>query len=375
MEQKIIAPGLYSDADVKAGVRELFDNESFVPGMKHFLGSQMAEQILEASHTVSNSFEFQRDIVRPFLQYLKKNSLTNLSSSGLDQLDPKKKYLFISNHRDIGLDSAFLNLLLFDKGFTTTQIAIGDNLVKHRVAELIFRINKSFVVHRSGPPRELYKASLALSSYIKDMVQEKQDSIWIAQREGRAKDGNDQTQVSLLKMLAMSKGEASIQAHFNQLNIVPVSIAYEFNPSDLFMTKEYVARQEDPNYKKTFADDMASILQGLKGQKGEVHIAFGSPIVFAEEANELRDKAVLQKLAEDIDRQIHQLYRLAPINHYAYQKMYPTAVAGDSLAEEQLKEYEQYFDERLSTFASAQRSAASDYLHHMYANPVKNFLQ
>lgn len=375
MEEKIIAPGLYSDAEVKAGVRELFDNESFVPGMKQFLGQDMAAQILNASHTVSNSFEFQRDIVRPFLQHLKKNSLSCLSSAGLDHLDPNKKYLFISNHRDIGLDSAFLNLLLFDRGFTTTQIAIGDNLVKHRVAELIFRINKSFVVNRSGAPRELYKSSLALSGYIKDMVQQEQDSIWIAQREGRAKDGNDQTQISLLKMLAMSKGNASIQEHFDQLNIVPVSIAYEFNPSDLFMTKEYVARQEDPNYKKTFADDMASILQGLKGQKGAVHIAFGSPIRFSKETNDLRDKAVLQMLAEAIDTQIHKLYRLAPINHYAYQALCPTAVKNFSLSDEQAKKYGQYFEQRLSTFASAQRYAASDYLHHMYANPVKNFLK
>jgi hypothetical protein len=166
-----------------------------------------------------------------------------------------EKYLFISNHRDIVLDSAFLNLVLFEHGFETSRIAIGDNLMKKRISELLFRINKSFVVRRGGSPRELYQHSLRLSEYIRDAITHKEDSVWIAQREGRAKDGDDRTQVGVLKMLGLSGGR-NLKEHFRRLRIVPVAISYEYDPCGLLKTQEHLRKQSDPSYRKSFSVDL-----------------------------------------------------------------------------------------------------------------------
>lgn len=366
------SPGLYTDDEVQQGVIELFKYEKFVAGMKQFLPEELSSHILQVKENIGSSFEFQRDIVHPLLQLLIKTSMTQLTASNLSALDANEKYLFISNHRDIGLDSAFLNLLLFDNDFSTTQIAIGDNLIKHRVAELIFRINKSFVVQRSGNPRDLYKASQNLSKYIHTTVAEKKDSVWIAQREGRAKDGNDQTQVSLLKMLAMAAERGKMGDHFNSMKIVPVAISYEYNPCDYLLTKEYIDKSENPDFVKSFEDDMKSILQGLKGQKGAVNISFGTPIALGEEERALGNKELLQSLAQKIDQQIHSKYQLSAINYLAYDRLHATNRYATFYQDHDPASLDAYFEERIGLFEAGQQEKARNYLLGMYAKPVEN---
>ena len=158
--------GLYSDQEVREGVKELFGYEAFIKGMANFLPKSLSDYIIQTKNQVNSSYDFQKLLIHPFLKFVQEASIDSLHSSGLENLDKETSHLFVSNHRDIGLDSAFLNVMLFDNGFNTSQIAIGDNLMKHRIAELIFRINKSFAVKRSGSARELYQSSIDLSSYI-----------------------------------------------------------------------------------------------------------------------------------------------------------------------------------------------------------------
>ena len=368
--------GLFTDEEVSSGVQELFGQKSFVTGMQAFLPLELSEAFLNIHPTIKSSYDFQRDIIRPLLKHLENVSMTSLTESGLEKLDREKKYLFISNHRDIGLDSAFVNLLLFEAEYGTGQIAIGDNLMKHRIAELIFKINKSFVVRRSGPPRDLYNSLSALSNYIHKTISESTDSVWIAQRQGRAKDGNDFTQVSLIKMLGLAGGKNLIN-HLKNLNIVPVSISYEYDPCDYLKTKEYIDKNNNPDYQKSFSADMGSILQGLKGQKGRVHVSFGNPINEQIGAlnEELKPKEILEKVASLIDQQILSSYQLNPINYVAADLLKEDSCFSEKYSHEERENNESYFNNILSKIEISDIKDAKEYLLGMYANPLLNKLK
>lgn len=363
----------YRDDEVASALQELFAMPAFIEGMKKFLPPSLVDLMITEKDYVRTVFGIQERMIYPVLKMIEQASIEKLSSSGIEQLSKDQSYLFISNHRDIVLDSAYLNLLLFENKIPTSQIAIGNNLVVHRMSELLFRLNKSFVVMRKGQPRELYQHAIKLSNYILDQIHGNQSSVWIAQREGRAKDGNDLTQVSLLKMLSLS-AKGSLADHFKNLQIVPVSIAYEFDPTDVVKTQSHLAKLANPDYKKTFEEDVAHILLGLNGQKGHVHIHFGNPL--SEELDQLADadsdKLALELLAKIIDQQIHQNYQLHPINY----------VAADLLNEQQefqahysLSEFARFTNEfktKIEQFPPEQKEDGRKYLLGMYANPLLN---
>lgn len=365
---------LYEDNEVKSAIQELFGYQSFLDGMKAFLPEQLYQRIIEAKGHVESIFDFQKYIVHPFLKLIEKISISKLTVSGLSDLSSNKKYLFISNHRDIVLDSAFLNMVLFENGLQTSQIAIGDNLMMHRISELLFRINKSFVVKRTGTPRELYQFSLQLSKYIKNTIISNQDSIWIAQREGRTKDGNDRTQLGLLNMLSMSDEGQSMRTHFEALNIVPVAISYEFDPCAWLKTEEYLLKLEDPDYKKPFQKDVEHMITGLKGEKGNVHFHFGKPL---KEELQIFDsisgtKKQLENLAAIIDKHIHLNYKLHPINYTAFDLLHENRSFPDRYTSEEFEKYRRYFDQLLKPLSPEKYPAGRKYLLEMYANPVVN---
>lgn len=364
----------YKAEEVRAAIQELFAYDSFQSGLRKFLPPEMQQLILAAKEEVFNAQDAQTKLVLPFLYFIEEISISRFTVSGLEQLDPEQRYLFICNHRDIGLDSAFLNRALYEAGFPTTQIAIGDNLMKHRIAELIFRINKSFAVRREGTARELYQHSKRMSDYIFEQISQNQDSVWIAQREGRAKDGNDRTQVGLLKMLSLSK-RGELSTHFRDLHIVPVAISYEFDPTGLVKTQEYLRRQLDPDYQKTFEEDMQHLYLGLKGQKGHIHIHFGPPLI--EELAALDEcatpKQQLETLAQLIDQTIHQHYHLHPVNFVAHDLLSGQPEFQQYYQEEEHARCEAFFAEQLAQIPLEQRAAGRDYLLSMYANPVKNW--
>jgi 1-acyl-sn-glycerol-3-phosphate acyltransferase len=377
MEQSTTTLDIYSDQEVQAAIRELFGFEALTDGMKAFLPPALFEQLLHEKDHVANVFDFQTKIILPILRLIERNSITALSTSGLEALDPRQRYLFVSNHRDIILDSAYLNAVLHGQGFPTGQIAIGDNLMRHRISELIFRINKSFVVKRTGSPIELYRYSVMLSQYVRDTVTSGRDSVWIAQREGRAKDGNDRTQTGLLKMLSLSAASNDLKAHFKSLQVVPVSISYEYDPCDLLKTVEYLKKQADPQHKKTFEEDVASMLLGLKGQKGHVHFHFSPPLTTELDAldEEPNPKKQLDVLAGLIDQRIHQHYALHPVNHVACDLLSgSTPLHPKGYSMEERSELESYFEKKLQAIPEQDRALGRSYLLKMYANPLINYL-
>ena len=366
-------PELIDQALIAPYLKELFGYERFVEGLKAFLPESLFNHIMETKDRVNTIEGFQTDIILHILNLIEQISIRELSSGGLEYLDPKKQYLFISNHRDIVLDSAFLNTTLFKRGFRTSQIAIGDNLMRHRISDLIFRMNKSFVVKRTGSPTELYKYSVLLSEHIRTQITEGIDSVWIAQREGRAKDGNDRTQTGLLKMLTLGQ-QGDLKSFFRSLNIVPVAISYEFDPCDLLKAQEFVNKKNNPDYKKSFEEDLQHILLGLRGQKGRVHFEFGKPLkeeldVFDELPN---SKKQLEALAGIIDRSIHKNYALHGINEIADKLLREDDSPCIRCDEGEDSTLMDYFLRKKQQLQNDTDGSGYRYLLGMYANPLIN---
>ena len=285
-----------------------------------------------------------------YLYRLIKRSTNGFSYEGLDKLDNTKPTLFISNHRDIALDPALVNLALHESGFTTLEIAIGDNLLSKPWVSDLMRLNKSFIVKRSEKTkRALLMASKQLSSYVHHVLNDIKENVWIAQKEGRAKDGNDRTNSALVSMLLLNKDKTMpISEYLQQLNLVPVSISYEFDPCDRHKAKELAKIETTGNYEKKEHEDIRSITQGILGDKGRIHLTFGEPIQ--------GDFADSKAIAAEIDRQIIKNYRLFPSNLTCYQKLHQQA------------EVCQDIEPRLARLTPEQQK----WLLTMYANPVES---
>lgn len=312
----------YNDDEIPAALERLIQDDEFISAI--------------LQHRYSNSAAWFRKLVSPFLKFYLRNKWRNLNSveaiqsvvktylektlatttegvtySGLETLDKTRAYLFVCNHRDIAMDPALVNYGLFTHGHKTVRIAIGDNLLKKACSTELMRLNKSFIVKRSvKAPREMMKVLGQLSSYIKHSL-DTGNSIWIAQKEGRAKDGNDFTDPAILKMFYVEgrKQKLSFSDYIKSLNIVPVSIAYENDPCDIAKAKELFEKATNGSYEKGEFEDIESIIQGIIGYKGRVHVAFGDVIE--------GDFETPEALAEEIDRQIHAHYHLYPINKLA----------------------------------------------------------
>ncbi len=368
-------PAILPDDVMPSAMEELFGHPRFVAGMQAFLPAPLFQKILQEKAVIRSVDDFQAKIIHDVMKEIEKSSTTQLTVSGLEQLDPAKQYLFISNHRDIVLDSAFLNTTLFEHGFRTSQIAIGDNLMKHRISELIFRMNKSFVVKRSGSPIELYRYSVLLAEYIRRQIVEQIDSVWIAQREGRAKDGDDRTQTGLLKMLSLGH-DGDLKAHFQSLNLVPVAISYEFDPCDLLKAQEFLHKLANPDYKKHFEEDVQHMLLGLTGQKGHIHFHFGKPLHEQLDAFDTlpNAKRQLDLLAALIDQSIHRHYRLHAANEVAYNLLHGTHNYSAGITPETIATLTAYFDHKSAQLKNDTEGLGRAYLLRMYANPLINGL-
>ena len=262
--------------------------------------------------SIASVEEFQRDIiVKEVLERVKDRTITSLSSSGLEELDKDEAYIYISNHRDIALDPAFLNYFLFEYDFCITEIAFGDNLMVDELVSDLIRVNRAFIVRRNLPLREQLKASIKLSAYIWETIQNKR-SIWIAQREGRAKDGDDRTNPAVIKMLYLSnrKSDLSFSEFIRRCKIVPVAISYEFDPCDRMKAWELYRKQVKGGHTKGKFEDLASIYAGITGFKGRLHYSFNQPLT-GEYNNE-------KEVADAIDAVIHHSYKQWPTNYIGY---------------------------------------------------------
>ena len=319
-----------------------------------------------AIHTVAG---FQAEI-ETYLEKVLNDTIDDLTVSGLESLDPESAYLFISNHRDITMDPALVNLVLYRAGFSTLRIAIGDNLLTKPFASDLMRLNKSFIVNRSAKaPREKFQAAKLLSSYIHHSVMVDNENVWIAQREGRAKDGRDLTNSAIISMLAMSRDKSQTLADYiRDARVVPVSISYEFDPCDADKARELTIVKQQGKYEKQEHEDVQSIARGITGYKGRVHLAFGEQLSGEYETAE--------EVTAELDRQISANYRLHSTNMLAYNKLeghWPEldfGGVGERFDPEHFKREQRLFKSRLEAIPAEYHTM----LLEAYANPVRGKL-
>ena len=365
----------YRDEEVNAALMELIENPSFKKLAALFYPEMPLDEIKGIFQGIHTLNEFQSKITYFVLKKILGGSCTGISSQGIDKLDKRNAYLFISNHHDIVLDPSILNLALFEKGFNTTKIAIGDNLLSDDWIRAVAKLNKSFVVHRNTSIKYGYYISQRLSNFIKNSMFEEKESVWIAQREGRSKDGNDITQVSLLKMLAYGGEEASFE-YLKSLNIVPVSISYEFDPCDVLKVRELIEKEKDKNYKKSAQEDVISMSTGLRGFKGNIHVSLGHIILneFDHIIEHESQKQQFQALAATLDEQIQTNIKLWPSNYIAYDLLLQRKIHADQYSAEDEEHFKAYIDKRLFDNSLNMEDARIKLLS-IYANPVKNKLR
>ena len=326
-----------------------------------------------------STIEFQKELIYPFLQYIEANLTKGIELQLPENFDTTKSYLYISNHRDIILDSALLCAKLIEKGMDTVEIAIGDNLLVFPWIEELVRVNKSFIVKRGLSPRQILESSKKLSSYIRLTINEKQQSIWIAQREGRAKDSNDRTQESLLKMMNMS-GNGSIAENLAELNICPLSISYEYDPCDYLKAREFQQKRDNPAHKKSPQDDLINMQTGVMGFKGRVVYRAAGNISsdILKIGAESNDKSeVYRRTAELIDKHIHADYEIYNVNKIAHDLLTgENRFAKDYDLLEKL-DFEKYLEKQIMKIDLNDKD--ENFLRRkmleMYANPLINHLK
>ena len=356
---------LIADEQFKAVVGKIFPQVPF---------EALAAKLMQCK----TNLEFQIAFCYPFLK-----DLLSKASKGCDidisAIDISRRYTFVSNHRDIVLDSALLDVMLIDSGFKTTcEIAIGDNLLAAPWIEDIVRVNKSFIVKRSAGIREMLVNSRTMAEYMHIVINEKHDNIWIAQREGRAKDSDDRTQESIIKMMAMG-GEGSVTERLQQLHIVPVAISYEYDPCDWLKAQEFQLKRDVVGWKKTKADDVLSMQTGIMGYKGRIHYHCAPCIddFLASIPEDTPKTDIFRIIAEHIDKGIHANYRLFPNNYIAVDIL----EGGNRMAEHYTPEdkatFEKYLAVQLGKISIPNKDEAflKECMLKMYANPAVNQLK
>lgn len=315
--------------------------------------------------------DFQCNFIYQSVQKVLEKSSEGLTTSGFEKLKPNTSYLFISNHRDILLDTTLLNACLFEHKLVMTASAIGDNLVKKPFLMHLAKLNRNFLVQRGLSPREMLQSSKLLSEFIGQLLLHENRSIWIAQREGRTKDGNDATNPGVLKMIAMGSGQENLMDYFRKIKIVPVSISYEYDPTDALKMPQLLAEANNEVYVKEENEDFMTILSGALGQKRRIHIHVGdvlnSKIDEIEKENDNQNKQI-QAIAQAIDDCILSNYNLWPTNYIAYD------ILNNSTTYSHLySEYEKsLFERRLEMRIDKENPIALQGFLSMYANPVVN---
>lgn len=353
----------------------LLQNEQFSSVLAYLYPDVPKEALAEKMHACKDNLDFQKTFCYGFLVQL----LARLSKGcdiDIASLDTDSRYTFISNHRDIVLDSALLDKLLIDAGFNTTcEIAIGDNLLKLPWVKDLVRVNKSFIVERALSMREMLMASKRLSEYMHFVIAEKNDNVWIAQREGRAKDSNDRTQEAILKMMVMG-GEGSIIDRLKQLHLVPLAISYEYDPCDYLKAAELQARRDNPCWQKGPMDDVTSMQTGIMGYKGYIHYQCADCIdSYLDTIPADTPKTELFRLiADHIDRQIFAGYRLYPNNYVALDLLHGDSAHADHYTAEDKAQFEAYLKGQLDKIEMEGKDDAylREQMLKMYANPAIN---
>ncbi len=364
----------YYDSEVNEALKSSL-NHPMMKAMMDFTFPDVPDEIwkdqLSRTHSIR---DFQINFVYQSIQRVLERSSEGLTTSGFEKLDPNTSYLFISNHRDIILDTSLLNVSLFDHGLVMTASAIGDNLVKKDFLLKLSKLNRNFLVQRGLSPRELLQSSKQMSDYMYHLLSKENRSVWIAQREGRTKDGNDATHQGVLKMIAMASDESQVMDFLRKIKIVPVSISYEYDPTDALKMPQLLALSKDEVYIKEKNEDFITLLSGIIGQKKRIHIHVGDVLDGEFEKikveNDNNNKQI-QALAQVIDDSILQTYKLWPTNFIALDLLHNSTEFSRFYTEKE----KQLFERRLELKIDVENETLREGFLAMYANPVINKLK
>lgn len=364
--------------EVQAAIEELLASEEFRHALRYVKPDLDWDQLSAAMRACKTKEQFKSTLAYDAVMTVAKKTTFSLTISGRSRLpEGKPACTFISNHRDIVLDASFLNVMLYDVGYGMTQVAIGDNLLTRPWIKTFVRLNNSFIVKRGVSVRQMLEVSGTLSAYINHTIKDTKESIWIAQREGRAKDSNDRTQPSVLKMLCMAGGK-DIIGNLKSLNIVPVAISYEFDPCDYLKAQEFQLKRDNPEYHKTQRDDLLNMETGILNNKGRVHFTISQLI--NDQLDQLDPNMDRNELfaavASIIDKEIYRHYRFYPNNYVAYDLLSGTRRFSDHYGLKDKKAFEEYLQKQLDKIVipNKDENFLRKKILEMYANPLKNFL-
>ncbi|WP_419870391.1 1-acyl-sn-glycerol-3-phosphate acyltransferase [Chryseobacterium sp. CT-SW4] len=364
----------FHDHEVNEALQEISRDPMMRALMTFTFPGKRRQEWREQLKNIHTIWDFQNECIAYTVRQIVAKSSGGLTTSGFDLLDKKTPYLFISSHRDIVLDTSLLNLVLLESGHVMTASAIGDNLIGKPFLHLLAKLNRNFLVQRGLSIREQLKSSQIMSEYIEELLHRRNHSVWIAQREGRTKDGNDATQQGVLKMLAMAGGEMPLTEYFKTLKIVPVSISYEYDPTDFLKIPQLLAMHKGEEYVKGKNEDFTNMLTGIVGQKRRIHIHAGK--VLDQELDEIagtvdNKNKQLQAIAQVIDDSIIGSYKLWPTQFIAHDLLYNT----DTYSEHYPEKEKQLFERRLRMRINSSDKISRDCFLEMYANPLVNKLK
>lgn len=361
----------YYDAEVNKAILSAI-NHPMMKALMNFTYENLDDAVWKEQLMRTHSIrDFQINFAYKAVKKVLEKSSDGLSTSGFEKLEPNTSYLFISNHRDIILDTSLLNVSLHDYGLVMTASAIGDNLVKKDFLKTLSKLNRNFLVQRGLPPRELLESSKLMSEYIGQLLLRENRSVWIAQREGRTKDGNDATHTGVLKMLAMASDEANMLDYFKKIRIVPVSISYEYDPTDALKMPQLLAEANAEKYIKEKNEDFITLLSGIIGQKKHIHIHVDE--ILSSEIDQIKEEfdnpnKQIQALAQVIDEAILKQYKLWPTNYIAYDLLFKT----DKFKAFYTESEKSLFERRLEMRIDESIPQMVEGFLAMYANPVVN---
>ena len=373
----------YDTGEVKQAFNELLADRQFstmLRGIVPWLPKSLRNAVLKMAFIgVKSPLDFQKRFMKPIVRHIiRKHTDGCTFDDNCLPRDFSLRYTFVSNHRDIVLDSALLDVMLVKTGYpTTVEIGIGDNLLIYPWIKRLVRMNKAFTVRRGLTPKEMLRSSQIMSRYIHYAVTQKHENIWIAQREGRAKDSDDRTQDSVLKMLAMG-GEGKPIDSLREINIVPLTISYEFDPCDYLKAQEFQQKRDNPAFKKSRQDDLDNMKTGIFGYKGRVHYHCAAPInTWIDELGDLPKTEFFTALSKRIDRELHANYCLFPCNYIALDELEGTKKYAQHYTEADKKRFEDYLKGQLEKvkIANPDEKFLRERMLTMYANPLRNYLK
>lgn len=364
------------DSQVKESIELLLNDKMFKAVIEPVVAPITWDEFSKQMRELNSIYAFQKKVIYNLILKFIKNNVDELELLNPREIDLHKSHTYISNHRDIILDAGLLNISLEEQGYQTTEIAIGDNLLIYPWITTIVRLNKSFIVKRNIPVRQILEASQHLSKYMHKTISDKKQSIWIAQREGRAKDSNDRTQASMLKMLTLADRKDPIKS-LKALNIVPLSISYEYDPCDFLKAQEFQLKRDIEDYKKSKQDDLINMMTGIQGYKGKIYFRVCKPLNEEIDSISTNNKAtLLQDVADLIDKEIFKNYEIYTINYIAYDILNNSKRFDDKYNPDEKNSFVEYVKKQVDKIEIENKDV--DYLRtkivEMYANILINHL-